>query len=202
VSEGNQGGALPLPPKPAGYPKWAIFGCIGCVVAVVLILILVFGGCLVTGALVDKTINDAQTQELAKETRTFLYAIERGDLAAARKHLAPDLAAELTGEKFQELVAKDPDAYKVADTSFEPVVIRGPMIAMQPATLDGTLRTKSGATRHCRFVYSRELVSESGPEPAPEPPEHGAAPPNERMSLKWRIRSFKIQADPIPDRED
>jgi hypothetical protein len=201
MSEGTPGGAPPLPPKPAGYPKWAIFGCIGCVVGAVLVIVFVFGGCLLTGAMVDRTINEGKTQALSKETRTFLDRIETGDLAAARTQLAHELAVELTVEKLQALVAKDPDHYRVADASFERVVSRGPMIAMLPETLNGTLRTKGGATLYCRFVYVKELASrgaaehEADPPPSPEP---GAPTPSERMRFEWRIRSFTIQADPIP----
>jgi hypothetical protein len=205
MSESPQGGAPPLPPKPAGYPKWAIFGCIGCVVVAVLAVVFVFGGCLLTGAMVDKTINEAKTQALAKETRTFLSRIEAADLAAARTQLAHELAAELTDEKLKALVAKDPDHYKIADASFDRVVSRGPMIAMLPETLNGTLRTKGGATLYCRFVYVKEIVSGGGPaEPEPGPPPSptepgGDPPPSERMRFEWRIQSFTIQVDPIPE---
>ncbi len=205
--------------------KWILVGCGGCIAGVILVIALMFGGCLGSGYLLNREIEAAATRELGVAARAFLSAMEAGDYAAAQARLTDDLRGKLPVEQLAALRDQEPAAYQVADVVFERVTLKGPLAGMMPVTLRGEIRTRSGGTAYCRFVLERVEV-----EPAVEPRsmQTGAAPGGEtapvdsrapaeplptsspeaaelqrvleeleRVKFEWRIQQFEVSSHPL-----
>jgi hypothetical protein len=139
--------------------KWVLIG-VGCFLLLVVgAIFAVFGLCVAGGVVASKAIKEAIVEDGRQHVRLFLSAAEAGEWDQAREQFDARLKNELSVDKLKARVEKDPDSYRISDLQLE----RDESV-QEPGRLGlkGTLRSRSGATLHARFVLVRTGKGRSG----------------------------------------
>lgn len=175
--------------------KWLLIG-LGCLAIVGVLSIL--GVCLLSvgvGIFAGKAIEEGITEDAKEQAKLFLSAAEQGEWDQARDRFDARLRDELSVEKLKALVEKDPDRFKSAELQLErdPSIDQGHRLGLK-----GTLRSKSGATFHARFVLVRTGKAQSTINPGGEEvrgqegDESGFDP-----DFEWKLDEFEIRPEPF-----